>query len=69
VTDALDLADLAVTGSTGGLGGMVARQLAAAGSAQRLLVRDAGRAPELENARAVVCNYADSAAARQPWRG
>ncbi|MDQ0693528.1 NAD(P)H dehydrogenase (quinone) [Arthrobacter sp. W4I7] len=69
MTDAMDLADLAVTGSTGGLGGMVARQLAAAGSAQRLLVRDAGRAPELENARPVVCSYADSAAARQALEG
>jgi NAD(P)H dehydrogenase (quinone) len=69
VTDALDLPDLAVTGSTGGLGGMVARQLAAAGSAQRLLVRDAGRAPELENARPVVCSYADSAAARHALEG
>jgi uncharacterized protein YbjT (DUF2867 family) len=48
---------------------MVARQLAAAGSAQRLLVRDAGRAPELENARAVVCSYADSTAARQALDG
>jgi NAD(P)H dehydrogenase (quinone) len=69
VTDALDLPDLAVTGSTGGLGGMVARQLAAAGSAQRLLVRDAGRAPELENAPAVVCSYGDSAAARRALEG
>jgi NAD(P)H dehydrogenase (quinone) len=69
VADALDLPDLAVTGSTGGLGGMVARQLAAAGSAQRLLVRDAGRAPELEGAEAVVCSYADSAAARQALDG
>jgi NAD(P)H dehydrogenase (quinone) len=69
VADVPALPDLAVTGSTGGLGGMVARQLAAAGSAQRLLVRDAGRAPELENARAVVCSYADSAAARQALDG
>jgi NAD(P)H dehydrogenase (quinone) len=69
VADVPALPDLAVTGSTGGLGGMVARQLAAAGSAQRLLVRDAGRAPELENARAVVCSYADPAAARQALDG
>jgi NAD(P)H dehydrogenase (quinone) len=69
VADVPALPDLAVTGSTGGLGGMVARQLAAAGSAQRLLVRDAGRAPELENARAVVCSYADSTAARQALDG
>ena len=69
MTDALDLPDLAVTGSTGGLGGMVARQLAAAGSAQRLLVRDAGRAPEIENALPVVCSYGDAAAARQALDG
>ena len=69
MTDALDLPDLAVTGSTGGLGGMVARQLAAAGSAQRLLVRDAGRAPEIENAPPVVCSYGDSAAVRQALDG
>ncbi|WP_455835955.1 SDR family oxidoreductase [Pseudarthrobacter siccitolerans] len=69
MTDALDLPDLAVTGSTGGLGGMVARQLAAAGSAQRLLVRDAGRAPEIENAPPVVCSYGDAAAARQALEG
>jgi uncharacterized protein YbjT (DUF2867 family) len=69
VTDALDLPDLAVTGSTGGLGGMVARQLAAAGSAQRLLVRDAARAPEIENAPPVVCSYGDAAAARQALEG
>lgn len=58
-----ELPDLAVTGSTGGLGGMVSRQLAAAGSSQRLLVRDAGRAPELENAPVLVCSYSDSSAA------
>ena len=38
---------------------MVARQLADAGSAQRLLVRDAGRAPELEGAVPLVFSYAD----------
>jgi uncharacterized protein YbjT (DUF2867 family) len=36
-----------VTGATGGIGGRVARSLAAAGVAQRLLVRDATRAPDL----------------------
>jgi NAD(P)H dehydrogenase (quinone) len=48
---------------------MVSRQLAAAGSAQRLLVRDAGRAPELENAPALVCSYSDSSAARAALEG
>jgi NAD(P)H dehydrogenase (quinone) len=54
------LPDLAVTGSTGGLGGMVARQLADVGQAQRLLVRDASRAPDLEGAAPLVFSYADA---------
>jgi NAD(P)H dehydrogenase (quinone) len=69
VAIAPDLPKLAVTGSTGGLGGMVARQLAALDSAQRLLVRDAARAPELDGAVPAVCGYADSAAARQALDG
>lgn len=55
---------LAVTGSTGNLGGLVARLLAEAGSPQRLLVRDAARAPELEGAVPVVCTYMDSVLAK-----
>ena len=64
-----DVLALGVTGSTGGLGGMVARQLAELGSAQRLLVRDPARAPVLEGATPAVCSYADSAAARQALDG
>jgi NAD(P)H dehydrogenase (quinone) len=64
-----DLPELAVTGSTGGLGGMLARQLAGSGFAQRLLVRDAARAPELAGASAVVCSYGDGAASRQALDG
>ncbi|WP_457947042.1 SDR family oxidoreductase [Pseudarthrobacter sp. alpha12b] len=64
-----ELPDLAVTGSTGGLGGMVARQLAASGFAQRLLVRDAARAPQLDGAHPVVCSYGDAAASRQALDG
>ncbi|MGN7201551.1 SDR family oxidoreductase [Arthrobacter sp. SAFR-044] len=64
-----ELPDLAVTGSTGGLGGMVARQLAASGFAQRLLVRDAARAPQLDAAHPVVCSYGDAAASRQALDG
>jgi NAD(P)H dehydrogenase (quinone) len=45
-----ELPTLAVTGSTGGLGGRVARRLAASDVAQRLLVRDASRAPALDGA-------------------
>ncbi len=55
---------LAVTGSTGNLGGLVARLLAEAGSPQRLLVRDAARAPELEGAVPVVCTYMESVQAK-----
>ena len=51
--------ELAVTGSTGHLGGLVARLLAAAGSRQRLLVRDSARAPDLEGAVPFVTTYAD----------
>lgn len=63
------LPELAVTGSTGQLGGMLARLLAATGTRQRLLVRDAGRAPELEGAVPVVAGYADSARARTALAG
>jgi uncharacterized protein YbjT (DUF2867 family) len=38
---------IAVTGATGAVGGRVARRLAAAGADQRLVVRDAARAPDL----------------------
>jgi uncharacterized protein YbjT (DUF2867 family) len=53
---------LAVTGSTGWLGGLVARGLAERGVAQRLLVRDVGRAPRVLLATAVQSAYGDSAA-------
>lgn len=55
---------LAVTGSTGALGGLVARGLAARGVEQRLLVRSAGRAPDLPGASVVeFLGYGDRAAA------
>ncbi|WP_028473403.1 SDR family oxidoreductase [Nocardioides alkalitolerans] len=55
---------LAVTGSTGALGGLVARGLAAQGVEQRLLVRSAGRAPDLAGAHVVEFpGYGDRAAA------
>ncbi|MDG4766128.1 NAD(P)H-binding protein [Solwaraspora sp. WMMD406] len=46
-----------VTGATGRLGGRVAHRLAAAGAAQRLLVRDPARAPELPDACAVRADF------------
>jgi uncharacterized protein YbjT (DUF2867 family) len=53
---------IAVTGSTGRIGGRVARRLAEAGVPQRLVVRDATRAPRLHGAEARVAAYADRAA-------
>lgn len=61
--------ELAVTGSTGYLGGLVAGLLANAGSPQRLLVRDAGRAPELPGAVPVVVSYGDPVLARSSVDG
>jgi uncharacterized protein YbjT (DUF2867 family) len=55
-----DLPTLAISGSTGAIGGRVARRLADAGVEQRLLVRDAGDAPDLEGAFPVeVADYGD----------
>ncbi len=48
---------------------MLSRQLATSGFAQRLLVRDPARAPELAGASAVVCPYGDGAASRQALDG
>ena len=50
---------MAVTGSTGQLGGRVARRLEQAGIAQRLVVRDATRAPQLRGAEVREAEYAD----------
>ncbi|MHB1064417.1 MAG: SDR family oxidoreductase [Georgenia sp.] len=55
---------IAVTGSTGRLGGRVAGRLAAAGVRQRLIVRDASRAPDLPGSEVAVASYADGAALR-----
>jgi len=65
------MADLAVTGSTGALGGRIARTLADLGVEQRLIVRDAGRAPKLDGAevREVPGGYADPAGFREALEG
>jgi len=60
---------LGVTGSTGWLGGLVARDLAGRGVAQRLLVRDVSRAPRLPSSVAAQCSYRDADAARATLDG
>ena len=60
---------IVITGSTGRLGGRVARRLAAAGSAQTLLVRDPVRAPELPDTTVRVAEYVDTAAVEQALAG
>lgn len=60
---------LAVTGATGHLGGLVARALAERGIAQRLLVRDPSRAPQLPGAVAVQASYEDVAALTEALQG
>lgn len=60
---------IAVTGATGSLGGRVARRLASAGVAQRLLVRDPGRAPRLDYIEVAQASYADRDAVRRALLG
>ena len=63
------LPTLAVTGSTGALGGLVARELADLGVAQRLVVRSPERAPRLDRADAVRAAYGDREAALRSLEG
>jgi uncharacterized protein YbjT (DUF2867 family) len=60
---------VAVTGSTGRLGGRVARKLAAAGVAQRLVVRDPARAPSLAGCTVAVAAYDDAGSVRAALAG
>ena len=61
---------LAVTGATGGLGGRVVGRLAERGIEQRLVVRDASRAPTLPGASvSVVTGYDDLAGIRSALDG
>jgi uncharacterized protein YbjT (DUF2867 family) len=60
---------IVVTGSTGQLGGRIARRLADAGVAQRLVVRDAARAPQLDGAAVAVADYGDGGAVRRALDG
>lgn len=63
------MSTVAVTGSTGRVGGRVARQLAAAGVRQRLIVRDSTRAPVLPHAGVAVAEYRDKAASVAALKG
>lgn len=62
-------AEIAVTGATGALGGRVARRLAERGIAQRLVVRDPSRAPELAEAQVATGEYSDGEAMRRALDG
>ena len=60
---------IVITGSTGRLGGRVARRLAAAGTAQTLLVRDPDRAPQLPDTTVRVAEYSNTAAVERALTG
>ncbi len=61
---------IGVTGATGALGGCVANRLAQRGAAQRLIVRDAARAPQLDGAEIRVApGYADTGAMQSALEG
>ena len=60
---------IAVTGSTGRLGGRVAGLLAARGVSQRLIVRNAARAPQLAKSEVYVASYQDRPALERAFAG
>lgn len=60
---------IAVTGATGEVGGRVAARLARAGATQRLLVREATRAPALPGAQVAVASYDRPDAVREALAG
>lgn len=59
----------AVSGATGGVGGRVASRLADLGRDQRLIVRDASRAPGLPGAGIAWASYGDPEAMRKALEG
>ncbi|MGW5051898.1 SDR family oxidoreductase [Actinokineospora sp. NPDC004072] len=65
----MDAQRIAVTGVTGRLGGRVARRLAAAGIAQRMLARDPSRCPDLPGAAVHRAEFGDRAAVRAALAG
>jgi NAD(P)H dehydrogenase (quinone) len=60
---------IAVTGVTGELGGRVARRLAKIGQPQRLIVRDPGRAPQLDKAEITQASFENIPAFKQALTG
>ena len=62
-------ARFAVSGATGGVGGRVATRLASLDHAQRLIVRDRDRAPDLPGAEVAEASYADARAMRDALDG
>jgi NAD(P)H dehydrogenase (quinone) len=60
---------LAISGATGAVGGRVASRLAGLGHAQRLIVRDTGRAPDLPAAEVAEGSYEDPEAMRAALSG
>ncbi|WP_131098119.1 NAD(P)H-binding protein [Streptomonospora litoralis] len=58
-----------ITGATGALGRRIAERLARRGEAQRLIVRDLNRAPELPRAGAAMAAYEDTAAFERAVKG
>ncbi len=59
----------AVSGATGAVGGRVAARLAGRGHEQRLIVRDAARAPDLPGAEVFEATYGDPEAMRKALVG
>ena len=59
----------AVSGAGGGVGGRVAARLANLGHAQRLILRDRDRAPDLPGAEVAEASYADAEAMRGALAG
>lgn len=61
---------IGITGATGGVGGRTARRLADRGVAQRLIVRDPSRAPELDGAEVrTIAGYHDAQGLQEAAEG
>src|SRR5215210_1203585 len=60
---------LAISGATGAVGGRIASRLAGLGHAQRLIVRDGSRTPDLPGAEVAEGSYGDPEAMRKALNG